>query len=211
MVDNQVRTCDVTDHALISAMQEVPREAFVPADRAEFAYIDEDIALDPIGPADRYLMEPAQFARLVQLAEVDPDDIVLLVGAGTGYAAAVLSLLCGSVVAIEENQDLADFAEAALLKLEYNNVATLKGEHQLGYPKEGPYDVIFLNGAVDYVPETLKEQLQEGGRLVAVEGIGNSGVAKVYLKERGIVSSRETMNCAIRPLPGFQQDAGFVF
>ena len=115
MVDGQVRTTDVTSLPLLEAMLAVPREAFVPDSRKTLAYIDENILLsDNSGSGARYLMKPSPLAKLVQLAEVGPSDNVLDVGAGTGYAAAVLSRLAKSVVALEGDGALADRAESTL-------------------------------------------------------------------------------------------------
>ncbi len=211
MVDCQVRTSDVTSLALISTMLSVPREQFVPEEKRELAYIDEDLSLAPLGPPNRYLMEPAPFARLLQLGDVKLSDVVLLVGAGTGYSAAVLSMLCSSVVAVEEDAILADIAEKNLADLGYDNVAVVQGPLHKGWAKEAPFDVIIVDGAVDYVPDEILEQLQDGGRLVAVEGTGNAGVARLYLREDGNVGGRDIMNCSIQPLPGFQKEAEFEF
>ena len=211
MVDCQVRPSDVTSLSLISAMLSVPREQFVAEDKRELAYIDEDLSLAPLGPPNRYLMEAASLAKLLQLGEVKPTDVVLVIGAGSGYSAAVLSMLCSSVVAVEEDPILADIAEKTLSDLGYDNVAVVKGPLSAGWASEAPFDVIMIDGAVDYVPDEITDQLQDGGRLVVVEGTGNSGVARLYLREDGHVGSRDIMNCAVQPLPGFQKEAVFEF
>ncbi len=211
MVDCQVRTCDVTEHELISAMLRVEREEFVPEDKRLLAYIDEDLALNPITKNNRYLMQPASFAKLAQLAGVENNDVVLIVGAGTGYSSAVFSLLCLSVVAIEEDDQLCKFATEKLTELGYMNVAVLNDALSNGYSKEAPYDVIFFDGAIEVLPEIYLEQMGEGGRLVCVEGIGNAAVAKLYSKNDGIISQRKVMNCAIKPLSGFEKAKSFSF
>jgi protein-L-isoaspartate(D-aspartate) O-methyltransferase len=213
MVDGQIRTTDVTDAALLAAMLSVPREAFVSAGSRDLAYIDDDIQIAP--PAEsrpaRYLMEPSPFAKLVQLAAVTPDDFVLDIGTGSGYSAAVLSRLASSVVALESDAALAESAGVTLSELGYDNVAVVQGALTEGYTAEAPYDVILLGGAVDTIPEALFDQLKEGGRLVAVEGQGNAGTARLFLKSAGIVTSRSAFNAAIRPLPGFERTPVFEF
>lgn len=211
MVDGQVRTVDVTNLALLSALLEVPREAFAPDARRGLAYIDEDLLISdgPGGP--RYMMEAGPFARLVQLADIRPGDFVLDVGCGTGYSSAVLSRLASSVVALESDQALADAASATLSELGYDNVAVVQGPLAEGYPSEAPYDVIIVEGGVDELPAQLAGQLREGGRLVVVEGSGNAGVARLYVKARGLVSSRGVFNAAVKPLPGFQRAPAFEF
>ncbi|MDH6229736.1 protein-L-isoaspartate(D-aspartate) O-methyltransferase [Mesorhizobium soli] len=213
MVDGQVRTTDVTDSGVLDAMLTVPREAFVPVKRQSLAYIDEHIEITPAeaGKPARYLMEPSPFAKLVQLADVRPTDFVLDIGCGTGYSAAVLSRLASSVVALESDSALADAATSTLSSLGYDNVAVVQGPLQAGYAAEAPYDVIFLDGSVEDLPKALFDQLKEGGRLVAVEGQGNAGVARLFIKTTGVVTGRRAFNAAIRPLPGFERARAFEF
>ena len=213
MVDGQLRTTDVTSAAVLSAMGSVPREAFVDARRRELSYIDEDIEIvAPNGNAGgRYIMEPSPFAKLVQLADIRPSDVVLDVGCGTGYSAAVLSRLASSVIAVESDAALADRATGILGSLGYDNAVVVNGALQAGYAAEGPYDVIVLEGAVGDMHPALFAQLRDGGRLVAVEGYGNAGVARLYVKADGIVTGRRAFNAAVKPLPGFEKAAAFVF
>ncbi len=213
MVEGQLRTSDVTASALLDAMGDIPREAFVPGRKQALAYLDEDLEIAPATDesAARYLMEPAAFGKLVQLADVRSSDVVLNVGAGSGYSAAVLSRLASFVVALESDEDLAAKATDALSELGCVNVAVVSGPLQGGYADDAPYDVIFIGGAVDSVPQTLIDQLREGGRLVAVIGEGNAAQALLYVKDDGIVSSRVAFNLAVKPLPGFQNAPEFVF
>ncbi len=211
MVDNQIRTTDVTDLRVIDAFLTVPREVFVPANRQVLAYIDEDQLLEGEGSAPRYLMEPSPFAKLIQLAKVNMNDVVLDIGCGTGYSSAILSELAGSVIGLESDSSLSAIAAARLQELGHDNVVIVSGDLKAGYPSEAPYDVIFIEGAVDFVPEVLFNQLKEGGRLIAVEGRGNAGVARIYVKENGVASGRSVFNTAVRPLPGFERVEQFEF
>lgn len=207
MVDCQVRTCDVTNHELLDAMMTVPREKFVPEGRENLAYIDEDVKVAP----GRFLMEPAPFAKLAQAAVIGPDDVVLDVGCATGYSSAVLSRFASLVIALEEDEALADKAAKTLDALDYDNVAVVKGRLNEGYAAEGPYDVIFVGGAVDEVPQALFDQLRDDGKLIVVEGEGNAAVARLYIRNGSDISGRNLFNCAITPLPGFQRAPEFVF
>jgi protein-L-isoaspartate(D-aspartate) O-methyltransferase len=207
MVDGQVRTTDVTSLPLLDALLSVPREEFVPAARKSLAYIDEDLEIAP----GRYLMEPSPFARIVQLAGIQPGDFVLDVGAGTGYSAAVLSKLAGSVVALEQDPMLAAKAQSVLSSLGYDTVAVVEGPLSAGYPAQAPYDVILLEGAVESIPQALFDQLKDGGRLLAVEGHGNSADVRVYVKQGSSVSARRAFNAAVKPLPGFNSVPTFEF
>lgn len=207
MVDSQLRTTSVSALDVLEAFLSVPREAFVPARKRELAYIDEDIEVS----AGRYIMEPSPLAKLVQLAAVKPGDVVLDIGCATGYSAAILSRLASSVIAIESDEDLAAKAGDTLAELGHDNVVVLNRPLQEGCPQEAPYDVILVDGAVDEVPQAIRDQLRDGGRLVAVEGTGNAGVAKVYVRDGDVVSGRRAFNCSVRLLPGFEPRTQFQF
>ncbi|MCF3642429.1 protein-L-isoaspartate O-methyltransferase [Rhizobium sp. TRM95111] len=207
MVDNQIRPTDVTSHAVLDAFLSVPREEFVPSSKRPLAYIDNDIEIAP----GRFLMEPSPLAKLVQLAAVQPGDVVLEVGCGTGYASAILSRFSGSVVALESDEALAAEATETLARLGCDNVAVVTGDLMHGYAPEAPYDVILLHGAVEYVPDALFAQMRDGGRLVTVVGFGNAAKARLYIKEHGVTSERPAFNASVKPLPGFVKDAEFVF
>lgn len=208
MVDNQIRTTDVTAHELLDSLLTVPRENFVPESAKPFAYIDTDIELESAG---RFIIEPSPMAKLLQAAEVSSSDNVLEVGTGTGYVAAVLSSMADKVTALETDSALAETAKATLADGGYDNVAVVTGALAQGHKASGPYDVIFVNGAIEIEPTSLFDQLAEGGRLIAVIGHGLAAQAYVFQKESGAVSSRKLFNSAIPALPGFERTAEFVF
>lgn len=210
MVESQVRVNAVTDERVIAAMAAVPRERFVPISRQGLAYMDEDIRISD-GPAPRFLMEPRVFAKLAQLAEITAEDLVLEIGCGTGYSTAVLARLAGTVVALESDEALAAQAGATLSDLGVDNAVVVAGDLAGGYAKQAPYDVIFINGMVSSVPDALKQQLRENGRLVTVVGDGVSGRARVYIKAGGGFGGRDAFDANIRFLPGFEPLEAFVF
>lgn len=209
MVDSQLRTNDVTDHRVLDAFEAVPREKFVPASKQPVAYIDREIALD--GSGERLLTKPHVMGKMVQLASVRPDDVVLVIGAGTGYVSAVLSHLAASVMALEEDPALAAEASETIVELGIENVAVIEGQLKQGLPNEGPYDVIYIDGAVEQLPESLFAQMKDGGRLVVVEGLGGSGTARLYQKANGHTAGRFAFNASVGLLPGFQKAPEFEF
>jgi protein-L-isoaspartate(D-aspartate) O-methyltransferase len=212
MVDNQLRTTDVNQPSLLEAMLAVPREDFVAVTKRNLAYIDEDLEMVTAGTRPtRYLMAPSPFAKLVQLAEVGANDTVLDVGCGTGYSAAVLSRMAKAVVALESDSVLAASARENLSRLGAVNVEVVQGELRSGCAAKGPYDVILIGGSIDFFDDVLFAQLREGGRLVAVEGKGNAGKARIYTKWNGVVTGRNAFNVAIMPLPGFERAYTFQF
>lgn len=208
MVDNQVRPNEVTDLRLVAAMLEIPRERFVPAERAATAYMDGNVALDDAG---RVLLEPMVVGRLIQTADVKDTDHVLDVACGTGYSSAILSRLAGSVVALEEDPNLADRAARNLKELGVANAKIVSGPLDAGWPVEAPYDLVLVNGAVEYVPESLLAQVKEGGRLLAIVGGTPVGEAMLYRNAAGDVSSRPVFDATAPVLPGFAKPKSFVF
>ena len=213
MVDTQVRTEGVTDHAIIGAMGDIPREAFLVPRLRPFAYSDDDLIVkegDAETPA-RYLLRPAPLARLVQAAEIRQSDFVLLVGCPTGYMAAVLARLAGSVVAVEEDDQLMAASSETLVELGIDNVAVVSGPLEAGYPSEAPFDVILLGGAVEEIPPPFFDQLRDGGRLVGVVGYGRAAQAMVFARTDDDVGGRAVFDVHLPPLPGFRKPRSFVF
>lgn len=205
MVDNQIRTTDVTSHSVLKAFLAVPREAFVPDAVKPIAYIDNDIEVAP----GRYVLAASPLAKLLQMAAITRDDAVLEIGCCTGYTAALLSHLAGGVVTIDSDDSLVAQAKTALAG--YDNVEVAVGEMAKGHHSESPYDIIFISGAVEEVPPALFDQLRDGGRLIAVVGHGNSAFATLFTKDAGGVSATPQFNSSIRPLPGFLKTKEFVF
>jgi protein-L-isoaspartate(D-aspartate) O-methyltransferase len=213
MVDGQVRTNDVTDGGVIAAMLEIPREVFVPQGRAALAYLDRDVVIADATATEpaRYLIKPEVLARLIQAANPDPRDRVLVIGAGTGYAAAVMSRLAGEVVALEENESLFQQAKSLLASLGSHNVTVICGHLADGAPASGPYDLILIDGGVETVPDRLCGQLSSHGRLVAVVKSGPLGKGKLFQPVEGKCSGRELFDANAPVLPGFSLTPAFVF
>ena len=207
MVENQIRTTDVTSHSVLNAFFAVPRENFVPEKSKLLAYVDCDIEVAP----GRFLMEASPLAKLLQLGAITKDDKVLDVGCGTGYVSAVLSLVAGNVIALESNEELAAQAKANLAALGYDNVTVVGGDLEKGHAGNAPYDVIFLNGSIEQLPQGLLDQLGEDGRLITVIGYGHAARATVFMRERGAFSENVFFNASIKPLPGFAKAKEFVF
>ncbi len=207
MVDGQLRTYDVTDPSLIAAMDSVPRELFV-SDPAT-AYSDRTVAMMAGSP--RRMMTPMVFARLVQGAAPRPDDSVLVVGAGTGYGAAVIGRLAGRVVALESDAALAAAATRTLQALDAGTVSVVNAPIKAGHAAGGPYDVILVEGAIEVEPTELLAQLAPGGRLACVRGRGRAGRALLYTRSGDIVGQRTLIEAAAPLLDAFQAEPAFVF
>lgn len=206
MVESQIRPSDITDRRITSAMTDIAREPFLPQGLDKtLAYMDGAI---PTG-GGRAMLAPRTLARLLQLADIDAGDKVLIAGSGTGYATAIAARMSKSVVALESDEALAAIAASALSG--QANVKFVKGELTAGHAAGAPYDVILIEGAVEDVPEALIGQLGQGGRLVAIEQGQGMGRAIVLTKSAGAVSKRAAFDAAAALLPGFVRPKGFVF
>ena len=180
MVDCQIRPTKVTDETIIDAFATVPREAFVGRNQRAIAYVDEDLPL----PGGRCMMEPMVLARLIQALAIGKDDNVLVVGAATGYGAAIIARLAGSVIAVETRTQMVEKAQETLVSIGTDNAVAIKGRLTEGFANEGPYDAILVEGAVEVMPERILEQLGNGGRLVAVWRPEDAavGIASIWTK-----------------------------
>lgn len=208
MVEGQIRPNKVTDQRVVDAFLAVPRDQFVPDSLRGVAYVDKSI---PVSKG-RYLLEPMVLARLLNDARIEATDMVLDVGTGTGYSAAVLGRLAATVVALESDSELASFANQAMQTQGVDNAAVMHGPLNAGWAKQAPYNVIILEGAVAAVPASLLDQLAEGGRLLGVVlPESGQGVARLYQKTGGQVSSRVLFDASAALLPGFEAKADFQF
>lgn len=208
MVENQLRANKVTDEAVLEAMGRLPRERFVPERYAGLAYVDEDL---PLG-GGRCMMEPMVLARLAQALDIQHDQIVLDVGCGLGYSTALLASLAGTVVATEEQTDLAGQANEILNDLGVDNAVVVEAELCAGYPKQAPYDAILLNGAVPEIPQGLVDQLAPTGRMAMVIKRGG-GLGRAVLVERygDSLAELNLFDAGTPLLAGFEREKGFVF
>jgi len=210
MVDGQVKPNKVTDLRIIEAMLDLPRHLFVPAAVRARAHADEDV---PLGHG-RVLMQPMMLAKLLQLAQVRDGEAALVLGAGAGYGAAVLARMGAKVTAVENDTGL-----VALGRLALAEISVAPGSLQLvesapveGGPAGATYDLIVIEGEVPEIPAAISGLLAEGGRLVAVRRQpGKAGAGILGRRIGGGFSVTEAFDCTTAPLPGFVQDAGFVF
>lgn len=207
MVDTQVRPSDVTKFPIIQAMQEVPRELFVPDSMVEAAYMGENLDL---GGA-RVLLEPRTLAKMLDTLNIGPDELVLDVGTNYGYSAAVMARLAEAVVALEEDGEMAGEAEATLAEIGADNVAVVTGPLSEGSARHGPFDVIVVQGGVEEVPEALTGQLKEGGRMACLFIEGELGTCRIGYKIDGLMSWRYAFNAYAPVLPGFARAPAFEF
>ncbi|MBF0561774.1 MAG: protein-L-isoaspartate O-methyltransferase [Alphaproteobacteria bacterium] len=207
MVASQIQPNNVTDSFVIRAMAAVPREEFVPKAMRGIAYMDEDLDLG----AGRYLLEPMVLARLLQAAAIEPEHVVLDIGCATGYSTAVLARMASTVLAVECDPALAGAATEALIRAGIDNAAVVTGPLEQGYPAQAPYNVIIFEGAVTAVPEPVRNQLADGGRLVVIIEDGGIGRGTLITRTGNVFGTRVLFEANAPRLPGFAQAPVFVF
>lgn len=206
MIRSQLRPNRIYSVPLLEAIFNVARETFVPPHLQKVAYIDEDIAISP----DRYLIEPVTFARLVQIANIDADTAVLDIGCGTGYSTAVISRLAKSVVAIEENALLFQQAQQNLTGKGFGNATVINAPHSEGYAAKAPFDVIFIGGRLEMIPDFLIDQLAPEGRLVTVMEEDGVGRAVTIRKTSKTLAEMVDFDAMIPLMPGFARKRTFA-
>lgn len=207
MVESQIRPNKVTHPGILAAMGRIPREGFLPLDRRALAYADEDV---PLG-GGRVLIEPMVLARMLQTAQPQPGERVLVVAAGGGYGAAVLASCGCQVTALEQDASLVAQAREALMTLA-PSASVVSGPLDKGWAANAPYDLIVIEGAVPEIPEALAAQLRNGGgRLIAVVRTGRTGTAVLAEATPAGLLAQPIFDCATPLLPSLRRAPAFQF
>ena len=206
MVDTQIRPSDVTSFPIISTMLAVPREAFVPDSLRHAAYIGEHLDLGQ----GRVMLDPRTLAKMLEVIDVQPDELVLDIGCALGYSSAVLSRLAGAVVAVEEDPEMAAEARTRLSENGADNVILHEGPLTGGAPENGPFDAIIVEGGVAHLPDGLSDQLKDGGRMVCLFMDGALGTVRIGYRIDGRMTWRFAFNASAPVLPGFERHSAFM-
>lgn len=209
MVESQIRPSDITDRRITAAMSSTPREAFVPPAVAPLAYSDETLIVGQ----DRALVAPRVLAQLIQLADIDGTDTVLVIGSWPGYAAAIAAQLAKKVVVLVADAAVSASVDTSLQAAGITNATTVSGPLQSGASAKGPFNVILIEGVADDVPAELQKQLAPGGRLVATHIDRGVGRAFVLLRtEDEILARRNAFEASAPMLQAFKTKGdAFVF
>lgn len=205
MVENQLRPSGVEDPRILEAFRAVPREIFLPARLRAVAYQDEDIDLG----AGRHLIEPLALGRMLQASRPAPEDVGLVVGCDTGYAAAVLSKLVATVFQLVQDVEIVPVIETRFDEFGFDNIVVQLGPAADGLPKQAPFDLMLLAGSVVAPPAGLLGQLEERGRLVAVVESGRAGKVTVLTRVGQAFGQREPFDARIPPIPELRPEPAF--
>lgn len=208
MAHSQIRPNDVTDHRIQDAMADLPRHLFVPKAQRARAYADSEVRLND----ERVMLSPMHLAKLVHAADIKSGDVVLDIGFGRGYSCALIARLAETVVGLEaDGSGFAAKAGERLSSVGADNAVVVEGDLKAGAPRQGPFDVIIVQGAVAKPPQAWFDQLADHGRLAVIERDGPVGRALVYTKARGVVGEHSVFDADASYLSGFEPEAGFVF
>lgn len=208
MVDSQIRPNDVSDAHLVSAFLKTPRELFVPKNRKSVAYSELEIETSE----GRALWTPRDTAKLLKLSDPKSTDIVLVIGAGAGYEAALLSHLTETVIALEESEALVEAMSERFNQLNIDSVVAVEGKRADGLSDQGPFDIIYVCGMVEELSPAWTDQLSEGGRLAVVEDAGDGvGRGSIYTRAGDTVASRTAFDAMVPKWPEFDRRVAFEF
>jgi protein-L-isoaspartate(D-aspartate) O-methyltransferase len=207
MVDTQIRPADVTDRRLLAAFLDTPRHLFVPRSRRAAAYADTQVQTGD----KRTMMRPRDLAKLIHAADIQPGELVLDVACGRGYSTAILARMAETVVGVENDEDGLSRSSKLLSEIGADNAVIVEGNPKDGVPGQGPYDVIFVNGSVDIVPDAWFDQLAVGGRLAVIVRRGPIGKATIFTRSEAGIGERIVFDANAAVLPGFEAEPGFAF
>ena len=198
MVERQLRRRDISDERVLAAMGAVPREHFVPEDVRGSSYNDSAL---PIGH-EQTISQPWVVAAICQSLKLTGDELVLEIGTGSGYSAAVLSHLAAHVVSVERVPELGEWARERLDELDIQNVEVVIGDGSRGHPDRAPYDAIAVHAASPEAPHSLLAQLAPDGRLVVPIATGSADLLTAFIRENGDLRQETIGPCRFVPLLG---------
>ena len=208
MVKTQLEPNNIVDPKILEACSIVPREVFVPEQKRALAYTDSHMRIE----TDRYMLAPLLVAKILQAAEITPGDAVLIIG-GSGYIAALAGYLGATVFILESDHEYSRKTSKILTQIEEDSVIFVEGDMTKGWPAEAPYDLILFAGAISHLNESLADQMDNGGRIIApiTQSDGRSGVVKLWEKWHHHIASRTLFEACAPFLPNFAPVAEFEF
>tara|TARA_Y100000996_G_C22405795_1_gene595058 strand:- start:122 stop:772 length:651 start_codon:yes stop_codon:yes gene_type:complete len=207
MVEGQIKPINGISEELLSVFLSLDREDFMPESMKKMAYVEKNIILEN----NRIILKPDLVAKIAQSIDLKTNENVLILGSSTGYLTAVLSHLAETVIVIEEDEKLLNNSEDSIKKNNINNVVFIKNDIMKGYEDQSPFNAIIIEGAVEEVPNNILDQLDEGGRLLAIIQEGEVCTAKLYINNGHAVSNKKLFNCNLPALNVFKKKNSFCF
>jgi protein-L-isoaspartate(D-aspartate) O-methyltransferase len=207
MVLGQIKPLSNISPNILEALYEIDRKDYTPVELRDFSYIEKNIHIGK----NRYLLKPAITAKLLSALELENTETILIIGSTTGYSAALSSKIAETVICIEQDHDLIDFSEKIAIENSMNNIVFIKNEMNKGYPEQGPYTCILIEGAIEEEPSLILEQLAEGGRLVTILNNNENGSAIKYSKINGQITNQFLFSMDAPVLESFKKSKKFNF
>ena len=207
MVLGQIKPLSNISPNILEALYEIDRKDYTPVELRDFSYIEKNIHIGK----NRYLLKPAITAKLLSALELENTETILIIGSTTGYSAALSSKIAETVICIEQDHDLIDFSEKIAIENSMNNIVFIKNEMNKGYPEQGPYTCILIEGAIEEEPSLILEQLAEGGRLVTILNDNENGSAIKYSKINGQITNQFLFSMDAPVLESFKKSKKFKF
>ena len=207
MVLGQIKPLSNISPNILEALYEIDRKDYTPVELRDFSYVEKNIHIGK----NRYLLKPAITAKLLSALELENTETILIIGSTTGYSAALSSKIAETVICIEQDHDLIDFSEKIAIENSMNNIVFIKNEMNKGYPEQGPYTCILIEGAIEEEPSLILEQLAEGGRLVTILNDNENGSAIKYSKINGQITNQFLFSMDAPVLESFKKSKKFNF
>ena len=207
MVLGQIKPLSNISQNILEALYGIDRKDYTPIELRDFSYIEKNIHIGK----NRYLLKPAITAKLLSVLEVEGTETILIISSTTGYSAALASKIAETVICIEEDSDLLDFSEKIAIANSMNNIVFIKNELNKGYPDQGPYTCILIEGAIEEEPKLIIDQLADGGRLVTILNDNENGSAIKYSKINGQITSQFLFSMDAPVLESFKKSKKFNF
>ena len=207
MVLGQIKPLSNISQNILEALYGIDRKDYTPIELRDFSYIEKNIHIGK----NRYLLKPAITAKLLSALEVEGTETILIISSTTGYSAALASKIAETVICIEEDIDLLNFSEKIAIANSMNNIVFIKNELNKGYPDQGPYTCILIEGAIEEEPKLIIDQLADGGRLVTILNDNENGSAIKYSKINGQITSQFLFSMDAPVLESFKKSKKFNF
>ena len=207
MVNGQIKPINGMTEKLISIFNSLNRETFMPNEFKESAYIEKNFALSN----HRVILKPEIVAKIAMHIDLKENENVLILGSTTGYLAAILSLIAETVIVVEEDDSYIKYSEIATKENNLNNVIYINKTISNGCIEQSPFNAIIIEGAVDHVPKKLLNQLETGGRLIAILSENGLCNAKMFTRKEAMFHSEHLFPCSLPVLPSFKEKNSFSF